>query len=272
MYLQWTLIISFFFNMLLDYTAVATWLNRGPSGFITNGKAASNDYFPFQAAIYFKRTTSPTLSFCGGSVISRTLILTAAHCTIGKDSADVRLGTSNIASKTSGYKVSVPKENIITHEAFNETSLLNDIGLLRLQIPIDFYLNPTVKPINLPTVSGLNYVGVQANASGFGLLSDNSTKTSDNLQYATLTIVENTVCSNRYKYFNGQTTLCVATQNGTSTCSGDSGGSLSLYNASQNSWQAIGIVSYGSYAGCEVGRPVVFTRVDSYLDWINSKM
>ena len=36
-------------------------------------------------------------------------------------------------------------------------------------------------------------------------------------------------------------------------------------------WNQVGIVSFGSSAGCEVGLPAGFTRVEYYLDWIMSE-
>ena len=36
-------------------------------------------------------------------------------------------------------------------------------------------------------------------------------------------------------------------------------------------WNQAGIVSFGSSAGCEIGMPAGFTRVEYYLDWIESE-
>merc|ERR1712098_770416 len=36
-------------------------------------------------------------------------------------------------------------------------------------------------------------------------------------------------------------------------------------------WNQVGIVSFGSSAGCEVGYPAGFTRTEYYLDWITSE-
>lgn len=50
---------------------------------------------------------------------------------------------------------------------------------------------------------------------------------------------------------------------------GDSGGPLNC-QAEDGSWQVHGIVSFGSPKGCNtVKKPVVFTRVSAYNEWIN---
>jgi secreted trypsin-like serine protease len=48
---------------------------------------------------------------------------------------------------------------------------------------------------------------------------------------------------------------------------GDSGGPL-VIQEDDGRYTEIGIVSFGHSSGCEMGFPVVFTRVTSFLDWI----
>ena len=36
-------------------------------------------------------------------------------------------------------------------------------------------------------------------------------------------------------------------------------------------WNQVGIVSFGSSGGCEIGLPAGFTRTEYYLDWIMSE-
>jgi len=50
---------------------------------------------------------------------------------------------------------------------------------------------------------------------------------------------------------------------------GDSGGPL-IYLESDGIYTEVGIVSFGASAGCQLGYPAAFTRVNSYLDWISS--
>jgi secreted trypsin-like serine protease len=49
---------------------------------------------------------------------------------------------------------------------------------------------------------------------------------------------------------------------------GDSGGPLVFQL--NGVYHQVGIVSFGSAAGCQLGYPVAFTRVSGYLKWIES--
>ena len=60
-------------------------------------------------------------------------------------------------------------------------------------------------------------------------------------------------------------------QLGKDSCNGDSGGPLVFRALSDEPWTQVGIVSYGSEQ-CGDGKPGVYARVDSFLDWIESKM
>lgn len=60
------------------------------------------------------------------------------------------------------------------------------------------------------------------------------------------------------------TQLCIYGAGGVGSCKGDSGGPL-VYNNVQ-----IGIVSYGA-KNCRTGYPSGFTRLTSYLDWLEEK-
>jgi secreted trypsin-like serine protease len=58
------------------------------------------------------------------------------------------------------------------------------------------------------------------------------------------------------------TNICVFFQ-------GDSGGPL-VSREDDGNYTEVGIVSFGHVSGCEKGYPAVFTRVTSYLDWIDN--
>lgn len=52
------------------------------------------------------------------------------------------------------------------------------------------------------------------------------------------------------------------------SCQGDSGGPLQIVLPKTETAKVVGIVSFGM--GCGIGLPGVYTRVASYVDWIES--
>ncbi len=55
----------------------------------------------------------------------------------------------------------------------------------------------------------------------------------------------------------------------TDTCQGDSGGPIMYYSENEQVWVLAGITSYGY--GCALPNyPGVYTRVSTYIDWIQS--
>lgn len=79
--------------------------------------------------------------------------------------------------------------------------------------------------------------------------------------------MKNSGCSPWYGGILTSNVICIKTTGGTSTCNGDSGGPLVLADGSNT---LIGATSFGIVFGCEIGWPGVFTRITSYLDWIEN--
>ena len=58
-------------------------------------------------------------------------------------------------------------------------------------------------------------------------------------------------------------------EGGMDSCQGDSGGPLAVRNVENTAWLLAGITSWG--LGCaQPGRPGVYTKVSSYINWIRS--
>ncbi|XP_022218651.2 serine protease 1-like [Drosophila obscura] len=233
-------------------------VNPSIEGRITNGKDAVENQFPYQVSLNFGSNSGGW--FCGGSIISAEWILTAAHCTSGASSVTVGYGaTVRTAPKLSQ---TVSSSSFVQHASYNSIVLRNDISLIKTPAVA---FTAAINKINLPAISSSysTYAGQTAVASGFGKTSDASTSVASNLQYAELTVIPNAECANTFgTLIVTDRVICVGTYNGVSTCNGDSGGPLALKDIQ------IGVVSFGSSAGCEVGSPAGFTRVTYYLEWI----
>lgn len=232
-----------------------------PDNRIINGIPAKRGQFPWQVAII-----SDDNYFCGGSLISDTWVLTAAHCTDNRTSFVVYLGTVHLIDRDSGSVTQVTSKSIV-HSEYNNTSFSNDIALIQLPEPVDFSLY--ISPVRLPSRSQLttDFVGQTVRISGWGRVSDLSTNLPDTLQYADMSVISNLQCLDTFASYITGTKICVSTADKRSPCKGDSGGPL-VIQEDDGRYTEIGIVSFGHASGCQMGFPVVFTRVTSFLDWI----
>ncbi|GFG34450.1 hypothetical protein Cfor_05035 [Coptotermes formosanus] len=130
---------------------------------IVNGYPAVDGQFPHQAAVTIDGST-----FCGGSLISTTYVLTAAHCAQGSQ-YQIVLGR-RILNSNDG--VSLLTSNKLVHSGYDSDNLRNDLALLRL--PSAVTLTTNIKPVNLPSSSQASdtFEGVTAVVSGFGKTSE----------------------------------------------------------------------------------------------------
>ncbi|KAM7348561.1 serine protease 1-like [Cochliomyia hominivorax] len=226
--------------------------NKAVEGRITNGKPAKPGQFPYQVGLLKNRS-----DWCGGSLISDSWILTAAHCTNGTNELVAFLGSTEIQVAQIVYQISL--DNIYQHKYFtNFPQKENDISLIK--IPRVTFTSE-IQPVRLPAIadSYSTYAGEYAIASGWGKTSDSEQYVANELNYARFEILSNSECGNLSEQF-----LCVATPHSTSICKGDSGGPLVL----ENSKILVGVSSFVSHLGCESGIPAGFVRVTTYLDWI----
>merc|ERR1712195_54807 len=172
--------------------------------------------------------------FCGGSIISSKHILIDAY------------------SPT-------------VHPEWDSYNLANDLAILELETEIDFATEPNVGT-NCLAEDG-DHTDAMALVSGWGLAYDGASGISPVLRYVDdRRVMSQAECEDYWGDLN-EGVVCIDTTDGGGSCNGDSGGPLSIPGAQ---YEQIGIVSFGSTAGCESGAPAGFTEVTMYRDWISS--
>lgn len=162
------------------------------------------------------------------------------------------------ANEANQQRRTVTPAGIRLHPQYTPSNLNNDIAILIVPTALTF--NQFVQPIALAASTAGTFAGELATVSGWGRISDGSTATSAQLRSVQNNVITNAVCA---ATFGTNTviasTICITTAGGRGTCSGDSGGPLTV--PSGGARLQIGVVSFGAAAGCELGHPAGFARV-----------
>ena len=88
-------------------------------------------------------------SLCGGSILSSSWIITAAHCLSGISPSQVIVYAGSNTRFSGQSRVA---SSIIVHPSYNSNTKVNDIALIQLGVPLTMS-SLAVKPICIPSVS-----------------------------------------------------------------------------------------------------------------------
>ncbi|KAJ8674218.1 hypothetical protein QAD02_005480 [Eretmocerus hayati] len=264
----------------------------GTSLHVFGGKRAREGQYPWMVALVYK-TPFDLESNCGGSIIHKRYVLTAAHCVESHkikpnwELVSVRIGTTRLRSDPKCFIqpsypgnldpdcVTVPKfddipiERMVIHSLYDWTFtrvVYNDIALLKLKKDVEF--SKTVQPICLPSSPQIN---AKLKATGWGLREDGTD--SPTLLEVDLPLVDcRSVRREEYSSLKS-TQICAGGESAKDTCRGDSGGPLmDTHETEILAKRIVGVVSGGQWPCGPPGLPAVYTKVFSFVPWILNNM
>jgi len=236
----------------------------GDTSFIVGGQTATAGQFPYQVSLQVRTLTGGS-HFCGGSLISEGYVLTAAHCAVAYDAADVRavvgilqLNTASDSEQTSNLA------SYTVNADYHPITITNDIAIAQLETGLS--LNSVVAAVDLQDQDDYVAAGTNCTVSGWGTVKYGPLQSvSNDLLYTVVPVVSDADC--RADYGQNQiadSMLCAGYPNGGyDACQGDSGGPL----VDNGTGKQVGVVSWGNQCALP-GYPGVYTEVAYYRTWI----
>lgn len=240
---------------------------------IIGGDTVSAGEFPHMVALGYERTDGYEF-LCGGSLVSDTFVLSAAHCVDTLDQVKpsiARMGVIEIGGRDFSKESDVRIDQIITHPSYIRRTKYHDLALLKLEAPVTFSME--IKPICLYTKDDNPIKPLII--TGWGKTSNTRDVKSTLLLKANVSVVARRKCSESYTNWRklpdgiADTQICAGDPQGLrDTCQGDSGGPLQGLTADDSFYRLVGVTSFGR--GCGTPVPGVYTRIARYLDWLEA--
>ncbi|KAJ8961443.1 hypothetical protein NQ318_014691 [Aromia moschata] len=239
--------------------------------------------FPWMVAL-LKRDYNPavdkTLAFCGGSLITPTVVLTGAHCVAKSKTTDIKVRIGEWDTQTTKERLPYQERNvvnIITHPNFNPGTVVNDFALLILDEPVVQAEN--VGTICLPA-QGQVVNSANCFVSGWGKDIFGKIGTYQViLKKIELPIVPPPQCQDALRktrlgahYKLDKSFICAGGEEGKDACTGD-GGSPLVCPDPQNPTRYVqaGIVAWGIGCG-QSNVPGVYADVAKFRSWIDDQL
>ncbi|KAK8775081.1 hypothetical protein V5799_010385 [Amblyomma americanum] len=245
---------------------------------IVGGEEAVPHSWPWQVSIQ-KKNIHPAAHFCGGTLISNELVITAAHCFMHVQPSDVvvKLGSHNLVGNGTGVQIRTLSA-YAQHSRFAIHDMTHDVAVLKLSFPVNF--TEHVRPVCLPGLGESLPVNTTCYSTGWG-----ATRGSGSaflLKQARLKVRHfDDACSSIFQIQPriGRDYLVCAVDESDSAgpCNGDSGGPLVCQlsqPAPSSNWTLVGMTSMGtevtrSSTLCGMGSSTIWSGVIPNRRWID---
>jgi len=225
---------------------------------VVGGQKADPEDWGWQVAMNYNGRFT-----CGGSVLNKHWIVTAAHCVYGRLNPNFYTFNFGLHDRTipESWATTRSVSKVIMHPSYSPNTLQNDIALMKLSTPIDY--NDQILPVCIPD-NTFDFADTDSWATGWGTLFSGGS-VSRYLMEVKMPFLTDARCKQKYTTVNTVVAVC-AGEDGQNkdTCQGDSGGPLVV--KSRGRWQLAGITSWGY--GCGDGG--VYTRTSNYFNWIDT--
>ncbi|XP_022047332.2 duodenase-1-like [Acanthochromis polyacanthus] len=197
---------------------------------------------------------------CGGFLVSKDFVMTAAHCD-SQNPTSVVLGTHSLKNVNDGTMRYIKKK--CKHPDYDTVISGNDIMLLKLSRKACLGKKGPIKPIKIPSNPITLKEKQMCSVAGWGATKTNGSSV-DELQVVDIPVINPKTCQTMWNDKLPANVVCAGGY-GTNKgfCQGDSGGPLVC-----NGKMAVGIVSFNSNNNCDYPNvPNIYTDISKFLPW-----
>ncbi|XP_052784595.1 uncharacterized protein LOC128220288 [Mya arenaria] len=232
---------------------------------IIGGFTASKGFYPWQVGV--RRIIEPDYHshWCGGTILNKHWILSAAHCFQDLSKSAILVRTGDHDNKVlDDHEQEFELEEMISHPRYDDNTFDYDLALLKVKRKdgAGIKFNEEVQPACLPQEDTPYVVGEKCHISGWG---KDEYAYPNMLKSARVPIIDDATCIRLYKTISPNMVCAGYLAGGIDSCSGDSGGPLVC--EVDGVYTVMGATSFG--AGCaEANAPGVYARVTAFLPWI----
>lgn len=227
---------------------------------IINGKESKPHSRPYMVSLQVRSD-----HVCGGILIHKKFVLTAAHCK--NDGMTAVLGAHNISKSENQQRINVVK--FIPHPKFQYTKPQYDYDIMLLELKHEAKLKKGVKTIGLPKNDQKVKAKIKCTVAGWGITAENASKGSQVLKEAIEETLPNKECNNTWQQLFDETHMnCTKfDKNKGGFCQGDSGGPLICKN------KPVGLIAFTAENMCNNDTyPHVFMNIPYFVPWIKTVM
>lgn len=225
---------------------------------IVGGEEAAPGEFPFMVSLQENGD-----HFCGGTLIERDLVLTAAHCMGGDFKVVVGLHTQGDLQNAEVLSVA----SATIHPKYDSAKSDFDFALVRLTSKSKF--EPAAINRSELSIPETEKDAQRSITAGWGVTTEGGSL-AKSLMKVEVPLVSPGRCDKAYPGQVTERMICAGLDAGQKdSCQGDSGGPLLTINE-EGAYVLTGVVSWGE--GCaRAGKYGVYSKVSSVADWIGAR-
>lgn len=249
--------------LIFSFLLASTTVHSKMAERIVGGKDAQEKEVPFIVSL---RKFGGHL--CGGALVNKNWVVTAAHCIDGIGKPDEVL-VNSLDVKGSNNSKTFKVEKYFIHPNYNKTiSSGSDFAVLKLKgdVLTDFVDLSSTDP-NLLSIS-------EFSVAGWGVLDESGYPSPQTLQILTVPYVAQDKCESQFQkaipssspYLDNSMFCAGYEAGGKDACQGDSGGPI-YYKGTAGKFILVGVVSWG-YGCARKNLSGVYSNVATEYNWL----